>query len=235
MWYGSSVRRHGRSRPLRAVPRRAGGGGSVGVRGGGRDRRTSLRARASAPYNFTTREDLHKDRRRRRDVAVRQHARVEGRRARRRLRRGRRAQRLPGRGARRRSSTPTSRALLESIQKELFALGARLADPSSRIADRVTKAAVTAPADRAARSRRSIGSKRSCRRCGGSFCQAARRPARCCIWRGRSAAAPSAASSALGADAVEPIVIVYLNRLSDLLFVMARAVNHRAGVPETEW
>ena len=32
---------------------------------------------------------------------------------------------------------------LESIQKDLFALGARLADPSSRIAGRVTKAAVT--------------------------------------------------------------------------------------------
>jgi cob(I)alamin adenosyltransferase len=27
----------------------------------------------------------------------------------------------------------------------------------------------------------------------------------------------------------------YLNRLSDLLFVMARAANHRQGVPETEW
>jgi cob(I)alamin adenosyltransferase len=40
---------------------------------------------------------------------------------------------------------------------------------------------------------------------------------------------------ALGATAVEPVLIVYLNRLSDLLFVMARAVNHRAGVPETEW
>jgi cob(I)alamin adenosyltransferase len=33
----------------------------------------------------------------------------------------------------------------------------------------------------------------------------------------------------------EPILIVYLNRLSDLLFVMARAVNHRAKAPETEW
>jgi cob(I)alamin adenosyltransferase len=28
---------------------------------------------------------------------------------------------------------------------------------------------------------------------------------------------------------------VYLNRLSDLLFVMARAANRRAGVAETEW
>jgi cob(I)alamin adenosyltransferase len=39
----------------------------------------------------------------------------------------------------------------------------------------------------------------------------------------------------LGADEVDPILVIYLNRLSDLLFVMARAVNHRAGVPETEW
>ena len=40
---------------------------------------------------------------------------------------------------------------------------------------------------------------------------------------------------ALGTDSVEPGVIIYLNRLSDLLFVMARAVNHRVGIPETEW
>lgn len=30
-------------------------------------------------------------------------------------------------------------------------------------------------------------------------------------------------------------IIVYLNRLSDLLFVMARAANHRAGVPDVIW
>ena len=29
--------------------------------------------------------------------------------------------------------------------------------------------------------------------------------------------------------------IIYINRLSDLLFVLARAVNHRAGLAETEW
>ena len=39
----------------------------------------------------------------------------------------------------------------------------------------------------------------------------------------------------LGDAAVDPIVRVYLNRLSDLLFVMARAANHRAGVTEIEW
>ncbi len=40
---------------------------------------------------------------------------------------------------------------------------------------------------------------------------------------------------ALGPTPSSRCCVVYLNRLSDLLFVMARAANHRAGVPETEW
>ena len=34
---------------------------------------------------------------------------------------------------------------------------------------------------------------------------------------------------------VDAVLIRYVNRLSDLLFVLARVVNHRGGVPETEW
>ena len=34
---------------------------------------------------------------------------------------------------------------------------------------------------------------------------------------------------------VDSRVVQYLNRLSDLLFVMARAVNHRAGVQDVKW
>ena len=34
---------------------------------------------------------------------------------------------------------------------------------------------------------------------------------------------------------VDEMAIQYINRLSDLLFVMARVVNHRVGIPETEW
>ena len=40
---------------------------------------------------------------------------------------------------------------------------------------------------------------------------------------------------ALGPDAIESELLVYLNRLSDLLFVMARAANHQDGVAESEW
>lgn len=37
------------------------------------------------------------------------------------------------------------------------------------------------------------------------------------------------------ADSMNRLAITYLNRLSDLLFTMARAANHRAGHPETIW
>jgi cob(I)alamin adenosyltransferase len=40
---------------------------------------------------------------------------------------------------------------------------------------------------------------------------------------------------ALDQDSLEPELLIYVNRLSDLLFVMARAVNHRAAEPEVEW
>ena len=36
-------------------------------------------------------------------------------------------------------------------------------------------------------------------------------------------------------EVTNPLTATYLNRLSDLLFVMARVANARAGVPEIEW
>jgi cob(I)alamin adenosyltransferase len=123
---------------------------------------------------------------------------------------------------------------IEKIQKELFAIGARLADPRSRIAERVTKAAV---ADKdVTRLEQLIDALESelppLRRFilpGGSSSGAMLHQARTVCRRVERRIV------ALGADAVEPIVIVYLNRLSDLLFVMARVANHRAGMPEIEW
>ena len=34
---------------------------------------------------------------------------------------------------------------------------------------------------------------------------------------------------------IDPVLLKYINRLSDLLFVLARAANQRAKVAETIW
>ena len=125
-------------------------------------------------------------------------------------------------------------AVLATVQKDLFAVGARLADPSSRIADRVTKATVTADQIELLektmdRLETELAPLRRFILPGGSPAGALLHLARTVCRRAERRVV------ALGADAVEPGVIIYLNRLSDLLFVMARAVNHRAGIPETEW
>ncbi|GAB6877677.1 cob(I)yrinic acid a,c-diamide adenosyltransferase [Thermaerobacter litoralis] len=36
-------------------------------------------------------------------------------------------------------------------------------------------------------------------------------------------------------EEINPVALQYLNRLSDLLFVLARWVNHQAGVPDVPW
>jgi cob(I)alamin adenosyltransferase len=125
-------------------------------------------------------------------------------------------------------------ATLDAVQRDLFAVGARLADPSARIAGRVTKAAVEeSDVERLERTIDRLESELvELRRFilpGGSMAGALLHVSRTICRRAERRVV------GLGADAVEPIVVVYLNRLSDLLFVMARAVNRRAGVAETEW
>lgn len=124
--------------------------------------------------------------------------------------------------------------LIEALQKDLFALGARLADPSARIAERVTKAAITdADVQRLEqvidRLEATLPPLRRFILPGGSAAGALLHLARTVCRRAERRVI------GLGATAVDPTLIIYLNRLSDLLFVMARATNHRAGVPETEW
>lgn len=125
-------------------------------------------------------------------------------------------------------------ALLDTIQRELFAVGARLADPSARIAERVTKASITG--EQVERLERTIDRLEQelppLRRFilpGGSPAGAHLHLARTVCRRAERRVV------GLGADAVEPLVVIYLNRLSDLLFVLARAVNHRAGAAEIAW
>jgi cob(I)alamin adenosyltransferase len=124
--------------------------------------------------------------------------------------------------------------MLETIQRDLFAVGARLADPAQRIAERVTKAAVRP--DAIAQMERWIDALEDglppLRRfilAGGSPAGAALHVARTVCRRAERRIV------AIGPDAVEPEVLAYVNRLSDFLFVLARAANQRAGVTEIEW
>lgn len=125
-------------------------------------------------------------------------------------------------------------AAIVAIQRDLHAVGARLADPRHKIASRVEKAAIDV--DAVARLEATIdrleGELPPLRRfilAGGSPAGAALHVARTVCRRAERRIV------ALGSGAVDADVVTYVNRLSDLLFVMARAVNHRAGLPETEW
>jgi cob(I)alamin adenosyltransferase len=124
--------------------------------------------------------------------------------------------------------------ILDRIQRQLFAIGARLADPVGTVADRVAKTAVSS--EDVGQLERWIDALDTelppLRRfilAGGTPTAAALHVARTVCRRAERGVV------ALGRDAVESDVVVYLNRLSDLLFVMARAANHRSGVAESEW
>ena len=125
-------------------------------------------------------------------------------------------------------------ARLRQIQRDLFAIGARLADPSHRIAGRVTKAAIS-PED-VARLEGWIDELDSQVSVLRRFILAGGAPAGAALHVARTVCRRAERSMvALGEDAFEIELLQYVNRLSDLLFTMARAVNQRAGVPEVEW
>ena len=123
---------------------------------------------------------------------------------------------------------------LLQLQHDLFALGARLADPNARIAGRVRKAALgpddvhrlEAWIDQAEEELQPL---RRFILPGGTPAGAALHVARTICRRAERYIV------SLGDGAVEPDLLAYVNRLSDLLFVLARLANARAGVADMEW
>jgi cob(I)alamin adenosyltransferase len=121
-----------------------------------------------------------------------------------------------------------------TLQRDLFALGARLADPSHKIAKRVEKIVITDDSIAKLegwidRLDTEIPPLRHFILSDGKAAGASLHFARTVCRRAERSVL------SLGENAVEPVVIIYLNRLSDLLFTMARAANHRAGATETPW
>jgi cob(I)alamin adenosyltransferase len=130
---------------------------------------------------------------------------------------------------------PDVEALTRSIQSTLFELGSYLAspDPARRKASRIPEPSDSDVALLEARIDAFEAELTPLRRFilpGGTHAAAAFHLARTVCRRAERRVVALHHTDPLGAAALR-----YLNRLSDLLFVMARVENRRAGLPEVEW
>ena len=137
-----------------------------------------------------------------------------------------------------RATAPTDLAddLLETIQRDLFAIGGHLATPDP---DKVRKALAKAElqSSRIAEFEQAIDAAdaelaplKAFVLPGGSPKAAALHLARTTCRRAERHVVALAAQ-----EEVPELFLVYLNRLSDLLFTLARLANHRAGLGDVTW
>ena len=122
---------------------------------------------------------------------------------------------------------------LNDLQRTLFALGAQLADPAAAVGGRVAKAALGD--DNVVRLEQLIDRLEAGLPPLRKFILAGGSPAGAALHVARTVCRRAERRMVALQPPVDPILIRYVNRLSDLLFVLARTVNHRAGATETEW
>lgn len=125
--------------------------------------------------------------------------------------------------------------LLDGVQRDLFAIGAQIADPRAQVASRREKAALAA--GRIVDVERAIDAREAQMPPLSAFILPGGTPLAASLHVARTVCRRAERSVlALGrTDPVDPLILVYLNRLSDLLFVLARHANHVAGRPEPKW
>ncbi len=125
--------------------------------------------------------------------------------------------------------------VLQQIQRDLFAVGARLADPrlsreGKSEKDRFEPARVTHLEEIIDRFEAELPPLRRFILPGGARAGALLHLARTVCRRAERRIVTLARETE-----ISPVVVTYINRLSDLLFVLARAANHRAGAEEVPW
>lgn len=125
--------------------------------------------------------------------------------------------------------------LLREIQRDLFALGARLADPTAEVANRREKATL-GPAD-VARLEAAIDQREAALPPLTAFILPGGSPPGALLHVARTVCrrAERAMVTLDRVERLEPVLLAYMNRLSDLLFVLARSANLRHGSPEERW
>ena len=138
-----------------------------------------------------------------------------------------------------RSAPPEDLAapLLEAIQRDLFTIGGALATPEpERLKTRVRTKVVMAP-ERIKLLEKAIDDATRELKPLKAFVLPAGVPKAAALHYARTVCrrAERAVVSLAHDEAVSPEVLIYLNRLSDLLFTLARLANHRAGVADVTW
>ncbi len=127
------------------------------------------------------------------------------------------------------------RELLLEIQRDLFAVGAHLADPRDEIAARKPKAVLTG--EHVGRLEQAIDAREARLTPLTSFLLPGGTPVAAFLHQARAACrrAERAIVALARTAPVDPGIVVYVNRLADLLFVLAREANQRAGHAEERW
>jgi cob(I)alamin adenosyltransferase len=126
--------------------------------------------------------------------------------------------------------------LLSDIQRDLFAIGGQLASPDpKKVAKALVKAAIGD--DRVAALEHAIDHADRELVPLDAFVLPAGTPKATAIHLARTACrrAERSVVALHHEHAVPAVILVYLNRLSDLLFTLARLANRRAGVPDRTW
>jgi cob(I)alamin adenosyltransferase len=123
--------------------------------------------------------------------------------------------------------------ILQDIQRDLFSVGAELADPrqhGKKQKSKLDPSRVLALEETIDRFETELTPLRQFILAGGD-------PAGAMLHVARTVCRRAERSVVALADniAIDPLVIEYLNRLSDFLFVMARLVNQRRGQQEIPW
>ena len=128
-------------------------------------------------------------------------------------------------------------ALLDDIQRDLFAIGGQLASPEpAKVAKALAKAALSA--ERVAALERAIDSTEATLAPLDGFILPGGTPKAAALHFARTVcrrAERSVVTLSREAPPIAPSVLPYLNRLSDLLFVLARGANAAAGRADVAW
>jgi len=126
-------------------------------------------------------------------------------------------------------------SLLGGVQRDLFALGAQLADPTAKIGTRKAKAAITA--SRISRLEKAIDARQGELPPLTQFVLPGGGPLGASLHLARTVCrrAERTIVTLAREERVDPRVLAYVNRLADLLFVLARFENRRSGEPEDRW